>query len=65
MKKELNNNNEVCFVRFKEARKQYNVSENTLRELAKEAGAMYKVHRAVFVDIVCLNRYIKTVGCIQ
>ena len=48
------------FVRYEEGTKIYSMGLHTFQELAKEAGAIYKVKRIVLVNTDLIDEYLET-----
>ena len=47
------------FVRLNEGAKLYSIGLNTFRELAKDAGAIYKVRKIVLVNTEILDEFLE------
>ncbi len=47
------------FVRLNEGAKLYSIGLNTFRELAKDAGAIYRVRRIVLVNTEILDEFLE------
>lgn len=47
------------FVRYAEGAALYSLGLHTFQEIAKEAGAVYKVKRCVLVNVEEIDRYLK------
>ena len=48
------------FVRYKEGAKLYGLCQSTFEKRAKEAGATYKVGKAVIVDCEIFEKYLES-----
>ena len=57
MKKEDKNKK---FVRYKEGSEMYSMSLRKFQDLAKDAGAIYKVGKMVLVNCEIFDRYMET-----
>jgi len=55
-----NKHNDKKFVRYKEGAELYSMSQSKFEELAKEAGAVYKLNKIVLVNCEILNEYLET-----
>lgn len=55
-----NKHNDKKFVRYKEGAELYSMSQSKFEELAKEAGAVYKLNKIVLVNCEILNKYLET-----
>ena len=53
-----NKHNDKKFVRYKEGAELYSMSQSKFEELAKEAGAVYKLNKIVLVNCEILNEYL-------
>ena len=47
------------FVRYKEGAKLYGLCQSTFEKRAKEAGATYKIGKAVLVDCEIFEKYLE------
>ena len=47
------------FVRYKTGADMYDMSERQFKEIAKQAGAVYKLNRMVLVDVKKLDEYLE------
>jgi len=47
------------FVRYKEGAKMYGLCQSTFEKRAKEAGATYKLGKAVLVDCDIFDKYLE------
>lgn len=47
------------FVRLEEGAQFYSLGKNTFRELAKDAGAVYKLKRIVLVNLDLIDEYLE------
>ena len=48
------------FVRYKEGAEIYGISQSLFERLAKQAGAIYKIGRAVLVNCEIFETYLET-----
>ena len=48
------------FMRYKDACELYCLGKNKMHDLALEAGAIYKIDRAVLIDAEALDRHLET-----
>lgn len=48
------------FVRYDEGAKMYSMGLHTFQELAKDAGAIYRVKRIVLVNTELIDKYMET-----
>lgn len=48
------------FVRYKEAAEMYSMGLTKIQEIAKDAGAIYKVDKVVLVNTEILDKYIES-----
>ena len=53
------------FMRYKEACEEYSLGKNKMHELALEAGAIYKVDRAVLINCETLEKHLEQYYRIQ
>ena len=51
--------NKKKFVRYKEGAELYSISQKKFEQLAKDAGATYKVGKAVLVNFHILDDYLE------
>ena len=51
------------FVRYQEGAELYSMGLHTFEELAKEAGAIYKIRRVVLVNLEIFEEYLDTLEC--
>lgn len=47
------------FVRYRTGADMYDMSERQFKQIAKDAGAIYKINRMVLVSIELLDRYLE------
>jgi hypothetical protein len=47
------------FVRYRTGAEMYDMSERQFKELAKDAGAVYKINRMVLVNVELFDRYLE------
>ena len=52
--------NEKKYVRYKEGAEIYSISQSLFERLAKQAGAIYKIGRAVLVNCEIFEEYLDT-----
>ena len=48
------------FMRYKEACEAYCLGKNKMHNLALEAGAIYKIDRAVLIDVEALDQHLES-----
>jgi len=48
------------FVRYKEGAKLYSMSQSKFEDIAKDAGAVYKLNKLVLVNTVIFEEYLET-----
>ena len=48
------------FIRYREGAELYSMGLNKFQQLAKEAGAVYKIDKLVLVNMDILDRYLET-----
>ena len=51
-------NKKLNLMRYPEACQELGISRNKMRELARQAGAMYKINQAVVIDMNRLMAYL-------
>lgn len=55
-----NKDNSKRFVRYKEGAELYSMCQTKFEEIAKEAGAVYKLNKLVLVNCDILDDYLET-----
>ena len=58
--KELEQSGKKRFVRYQEGAELYSMGLHTFEQLAKEAGAIYKIRRVVLVNLDIFDEYLDT-----
>ena len=53
------------FVRYKEGAKLYSMSQSKFEDLAKDAGAVYKLNKLVLVNTVIFEEYLETFRLVE
>ena len=53
------NNKKLNLMRYKEACEELGINRNKMHDLAKQAGAMYKINQAVLIDMNRLMAYLE------
>lgn len=48
------------YVRLEEGKKLYSLGTNTFRELAKDAGAIYRIKRVVLYNVQIIDEYLES-----
>lgn len=46
------------FVNYEQGCQRYYMGENKLRDIARAAGAFYKIGRSVLIDTIALDKYL-------
>lgn len=55
-----NNEKEKKYVRYQEGADMYSMSVRKFQDLAKDAGAIYKVGKMALVKVVIMDEYLET-----
>lgn len=55
-----NNEKEKKYVRYQEGADMYSMSVRKFQDLAKDAGAIYKVGKMVLVKVAIMDEYLET-----
>ena len=53
------------FVRYKEGAKMYSMSQSKFENVAKDAGAVYKLNKMVLVNIEIFETYLETFRVVE
>lgn len=56
-------NKERKFIRYKDGKEMYGMGITKFQEIAKEAGAVYKIKHMVLVNTEVLDRYLEQFHC--
>ncbi len=57
--------NDKKFVRYKEGAELYSMCQTKFEELAKEAGAIYKLNKIVLVNCKIVDEYLETFRIVE
>ena len=50
----------VKYIDYEEAKERYGLGETTIRKMAKECGALYKIGKAARIRVDVFDKYIET-----
>lgn len=61
-KDSLNQRIQFChkFITYEEAKERYSLGETTLRQMAKDCGALYKIGKAARINMDIMDSYLES-----